>query len=111
MALQIISDDLERGEVRIYCITTIDLVQVPFKGTVRYAALNCHRGKELGPKDDCESWLYMMVDCCNEHGLPWRQEKEKKKVELRKEEARSANGKQRLFKPVSGAFAYCTFRI
>uniref|UniRef100_A0A9J2PDW4 Protein kinase domain-containing protein n=1 Tax=Ascaris lumbricoides TaxID=6252 RepID=A0A9J2PDW4_ASCLU len=74
--------------------------QVPFKGTVRYAALNCHRGKELGPKDDCESWLYMMVDCCNEHGLPWRQEKEKKKVELRKEEARSANGKQRLFKPM-----------
>uniref|UniRef100_A0A0M3JGY1 Protein kinase domain-containing protein n=1 Tax=Anisakis simplex TaxID=6269 RepID=A0A0M3JGY1_ANISI len=61
--------------------------QVPFKGTVRYAALNCHRGKELGPKDDCESWLYMIVDCCNEHGLPWRQEKEKKRVELRKEEA------------------------
>jgi serine/threonine protein kinase len=29
--------------------------KVGFKGTVRFASLSCHRGVELGPKDDCES--------------------------------------------------------
>ncbi|PIO62181.1 hypothetical protein TELCIR_16273 [Teladorsagia circumcincta] len=33
-----------------------------FKGTYCYASLACHRTQELGPRDDCESWLYMLAD-------------------------------------------------
>ncbi|KAF8358437.1 hypothetical protein PRIPAC_93432 [Pristionchus pacificus] len=33
-----------------------------FKGTVKFASLACHRNIELSPKDDCESWYYLMLD-------------------------------------------------
>ncbi len=33
-----------------------------FRGTVRYAPINCHRFKELGRKDDLETWFYMLVE-------------------------------------------------
>ena len=33
-----------------------------FRGTVRYAPINCHRSKELGRKDDLETWFYMQVE-------------------------------------------------
>uniref|UniRef100_A0A914YEY9 Protein kinase domain-containing protein n=1 Tax=Panagrolaimus superbus TaxID=310955 RepID=A0A914YEY9_9BILA len=35
---------------------------VLFKGTVRFASIACHRNIEMGPKDDCESWFYLLLD-------------------------------------------------
>ena len=46
--------------------------KVAFKGTVRYAPIACHKGQELGKKDDCESWLYMLGDVSNPEDLPWK---------------------------------------
>ncbi|WKY06904.1 hypothetical protein Q1695_006802 [Nippostrongylus brasiliensis] len=45
--------------------------QVVFKGTLPYASTSCHRCDELGPRDDCESWFYMLVDLISPMGLPW----------------------------------------
>ena len=36
--------------------------QAGFRGTVRYAPINCHKFKELGRKDDLETWFYMQVE-------------------------------------------------
>lgn len=77
--------------------------QVRFKGTVRYASLQCHRGKELGPRDDCESWLYMLVDLVNRHSVPWRMDPDLKRVKQKKIESRTSAGKFRLFKPIGVA--------
>ncbi|KAI6242202.1 Tau-tubulin kinase 2 [Aphelenchoides fujianensis] len=44
---------------------------VAFKGTVRFCAINCHKCVELGPKDDLESWLYLLLDLVVQNGLPW----------------------------------------
>ena len=41
-----------------------------FRGTVRYAPINCHRSKELGRKDDLETWFYMQVELTTGR-LPW----------------------------------------
>ncbi|RCN44256.1 hypothetical protein ANCCAN_09774 [Ancylostoma caninum] len=38
------------------------------QGTIRYASIACHQCQELGPRDDCESWLYMMVDLISPMG-------------------------------------------
>ncbi|CAD5212928.1 unnamed protein product [Bursaphelenchus okinawaensis] len=46
--------------------------KVYFKGTVRFAAINCHKEIELGPKDDVESWIYLLLDILVPGGLPWR---------------------------------------
>ncbi|PIC31678.1 hypothetical protein B9Z55_012294 [Caenorhabditis nigoni] len=32
-----------------------------FRGTVKYAPVSCHAGRELCRQDDCETWLYMLV--------------------------------------------------
>ncbi|KAK5965031.1 Tau-tubulin kinase 1 [Trichostrongylus colubriformis] len=37
-------------------------VSVRFKGTIPFASIACHKGIEMGPKDDCESWFYLMLD-------------------------------------------------
>ncbi|CAD6187684.1 unnamed protein product [Caenorhabditis auriculariae] len=42
---------------------------VRFKGTVRFASLSCHRNVELGWKDDCESWFYLLIDLLNPGGM------------------------------------------
>ncbi|TKR81612.1 hypothetical protein L596_015455 [Steinernema carpocapsae] len=76
-------------------------VRVAFKGTVRYAPLSCHRTKECGPKDDCESWIYMVVDCCNPDGIFWRRESDRDKVCEAKEEGRTLKGKEKLFKEMA----------
>ncbi|CAL2032006.1 unnamed protein product [Caenorhabditis brenneri] len=61
---------------------------VGFKGTVRFAPLSCHRNIEMGPKDDCESWFYLLLDLILVGGLPWKKLNEKNEVLLAKEECR-----------------------
>uniref|UniRef100_A0A8R1IUE5 Uncharacterized protein n=2 Tax=Caenorhabditis japonica TaxID=281687 RepID=A0A8R1IUE5_CAEJA len=57
-------------------------------GTVRFASINCHKGTENGPKDDCESWFYLLVDLMCSAGLPWRKLGDKNDVLRCKEECR-----------------------
>jgi tau tubulin kinase len=45
---------------------------VGFKGTVRFASLACHKNEDMGKKDDCESWHYLLMDLIISTGLPWR---------------------------------------
>ncbi|VDM50682.1 unnamed protein product [Toxocara canis] len=66
-------------------------VSVAFKGTVKFAAMACHRRKELGPKDDCESWFYLLLDLVLIEGLPWRKVSDKNEVLKVKEECRTKN--------------------
>ncbi|CAI5441190.1 unnamed protein product [Caenorhabditis angaria] len=61
---------------------------VGFKGTVRFAPLACHKGTEMGPKDDCESWFYLLLDLILTQGLPWRKISDKNDVLKCKEECR-----------------------
>ncbi|KAI6231303.1 Protein kinase domain-containing protein [Aphelenchoides besseyi] len=53
---------------------------VGFKGTLRFASLTCHRGEEIGKKDDCESWFYLLMELIQPSGLPWRKMSEKSEV-------------------------------
>lgn len=55
---------------------------------MRFASLACHRGQELGAKDDCESWFYLLLDLIIAQGLPWKRLTEKNDVLRVKEEAR-----------------------
>uniref|UniRef100_A0A915C3T6 Protein kinase domain-containing protein n=1 Tax=Parascaris univalens TaxID=6257 RepID=A0A915C3T6_PARUN len=64
-------------------------VSVAFKGTVKFAAIACHKRKELGPKDDCESWFYLLLDLVLSNGLPWRKISDKNEVLVNKEECRN----------------------
>ncbi|XP_037079756.1 uncharacterized protein LOC119100747 [Pollicipes pollicipes] len=56
-----------------------------FRGTVRYAAINAHKNKEMGRQDDLWSLFYMMVEFVN-GSLPWRKIKDKEQVGIMKEE-------------------------
>uniref|UniRef100_A0A0K0G444 non-specific serine/threonine protein kinase n=1 Tax=Strongyloides venezuelensis TaxID=75913 RepID=A0A0K0G444_STRVS len=42
-----------------------------FRGTVRYAPLNCHISRDLGRKDDIETWMYMTIELTT-GCLPWK---------------------------------------
>ncbi|CAI5451724.1 unnamed protein product [Caenorhabditis angaria] len=64
-------------------------VSVRFKGTVKFASLGCHKGLELGWKDDCESWFYLLLDLIIPGGLPWSKVSDKDIVMRIKEEARN----------------------
>lgn len=44
---------------------------VEFRGTVRYASLNCHQLQELNRKDDLESAFYVIVEMITGQ-LPWK---------------------------------------
>ncbi|KAH7695116.1 Protein C27D8.1 [Aphelenchoides avenae] len=72
--------------------------KVHFKGTVRFAALACHQCKELGPKDDCESWLYLLLDIIHPDGLPWRKLTAKADVEQSKHECQQKGSNEDMFK-------------
>ncbi|KAI6213524.1 Serine/threonine protein kinase [Aphelenchoides besseyi] len=71
--------------------------QVGFKGTVRFASVNCHRNLELGPRDDVESWFYLLLDLVVSTGLPWRKCGDKHEVQRVKEESRLPEMRERLF--------------
>ncbi|KAK1170470.1 tau-tubulin kinase 1-like isoform X1 [Acipenser oxyrinchus oxyrinchus] len=50
-----------------------------FRGTVRYAAVNAHKNKEMGRHDDLWSLFYMLVEFAVGQ-LPWRKIKDKEQV-------------------------------
>ena len=50
-----------------------------FRGTARYASVNSHDGKELAPRDDLWSVLYMLIEFAT-GSLPWRAERDRDKV-------------------------------
>lgn len=58
-----------------------------FKGTVRFAPIATHNQEELGRKDDCESWLYMIADMIKAERLPWHDLDDRKEVEKMKKRA------------------------
>uniref|UniRef100_A0A1I7XNB6 non-specific serine/threonine protein kinase n=1 Tax=Heterorhabditis bacteriophora TaxID=37862 RepID=A0A1I7XNB6_HETBA len=58
--------------------------QVRFRGTTRYASLSAHNGEEQSPKDDLESWFYMMVELLS--------------VKAMKEHIRTNDGSSLMFK-------------
>lgn len=64
-------------------------VTVRFKGTLKFASLACHRNVELGWKDDCESWFYLLLELLVPAGLPWKGLNDKGTVSKMKEEVRS----------------------
>ncbi|CAI2336633.1 unnamed protein product [Caenorhabditis sp. 36 PRJEB53466] len=83
---------LDFGIARKYLNTKNELKTpretVGFKGTVRFAPLACHRNIEMGPKDDCESWFYLLIDLILLGGLPWRKISDKNEVMKAKEDCR-----------------------
>ncbi|OZC07050.1 hypothetical protein X798_05942 [Onchocerca flexuosa] len=64
----------DKGEIKTPRVT------VGFKGTVKFAPIACHKRKELGPKDDCESWFYLLLDLLIVTGLPWKKISDKNEV-------------------------------
>ncbi|PIO64286.1 hypothetical protein TELCIR_14093, partial [Teladorsagia circumcincta] len=57
-------------------------------GTIPFASISCHRNTEMGPKDDCESWFYLLIDITFPQGLLWKALSEKNEVLRVKEEIR-----------------------
>ncbi|KAI1699606.1 protein kinase domain-containing protein [Ditylenchus destructor] len=64
-----------------------------FRGTTRYASLAAHRAEEISPKDDLESWFYVVVELMTGE-LPWgsHRQDEKDAVKVLKEKARIDDG-------------------
>lgn len=62
---------------------------VRFKGTIRFASIACHKNTEMGPKDDCESWFYLLLDITIPRGLVWKSVPGKDDVLRLKEEMRT----------------------
>ncbi|KHJ87580.1 hypothetical protein OESDEN_12643 [Oesophagostomum dentatum] len=72
----------DKGELKTPRMT------VKFKGTIPFASISCHRNTEMGPKDDCESWFYLLLDITVPGGLLWKGYSEKNEVLRVKEEIR-----------------------
>uniref|UniRef100_A0A0V0J7I9 non-specific serine/threonine protein kinase n=1 Tax=Schistocephalus solidus TaxID=70667 RepID=A0A0V0J7I9_SCHSO len=53
--------------------------EVSFRGTVRYASINAHEGRELGRHDDIWSLLYMLIEFISST-LPWNKITDKREV-------------------------------
>ncbi len=58
-----------------------------FRGTVRYAPLNCHHSRELSRKDDLETWYYQQLEITLGK-VPWANVGDKDEVMRYKENAR-----------------------
>ncbi|KAI6232003.1 Protein kinase domain-containing protein [Aphelenchoides besseyi] len=65
-----------------------------WRGTTRYGSLRAHLKKDLGRKDDYESWLYMIVEITRGE-LPWRMVTDRNGVYEMKRNARKM--RDRLF--------------
>ncbi|XGW27374.1 hypothetical protein V3C99_007739, partial [Haemonchus contortus] len=63
--------------------------RVRFKGTIKFASIACHKNAEMGPKDDCESWFYLVLDITMPKGLIWRTVTNKDETLKLKEEMRT----------------------
>lgn len=72
---------------------------ITLRGTTRYASLTAHKEEEQSPKDDLESWLYVIVEFMTGE-LPWSRyrQHEKDKVKKLKEHARTTEGAHELLK-------------
>ncbi|GMR60880.1 hypothetical protein PMAYCL1PPCAC_31075, partial [Pristionchus mayeri] len=70
-----------------------------FRGTTRYASLAAHHHLDQSPRDDVESWLYMIIEFITGF-LPWSHfgRKEREEVLRMKEAARSSEGLHELLK-------------
>ncbi|KJH44314.1 hypothetical protein DICVIV_09656 [Dictyocaulus viviparus] len=58
-------------------------------GTIRFASIACHKNMEMGPKDDCESWFYLLLDITIVGGLLWKSKSDKNDVLKVKEQMRT----------------------
>ncbi|WKY09995.1 hypothetical protein Q1695_002385 [Nippostrongylus brasiliensis] len=67
-----------------------------FRGTTRYAPLSCHHEKEMGRKDDIESWLYQQVELTVGQ-LPWKNLSDIKQIGEYKKKCRQKPGLDELF--------------
>ncbi|KAK5975696.1 Serine/threonine protein kinase [Trichostrongylus colubriformis] len=70
---------------------------VRFKGTIRFASISCHKSTEMGPKDDCESWFYLILDITIPKGLVWKSVSNKEEVLKLKEEMRTTKREAAFF--------------
>jgi hypothetical protein len=80
------------------------IFQLKFKGTVRFAPLATHKLQEVGWKDDCESWVYMVVDLIDTRRLPWQELEDREQVQALKEVAMTEPKK--LFPEVEASFPH-----
>ncbi|CAI5451142.1 unnamed protein product [Caenorhabditis angaria] len=66
---------------------------IKFRGTNRYASLAAHYGEEQSPKDDLESWFYMMIELVSGQ-LPWTylHREQTKETAAMKEHCRTSEG-------------------
>jgi len=62
------------------------IFQIRFKGTVKFAPLSMHQGKDSSYKEDLESWMYMVADMINKTKVPWRLEQDLGNIERLKQE-------------------------
>ncbi|KHJ83400.1 hypothetical protein OESDEN_16903, partial [Oesophagostomum dentatum] len=69
-----------------------------FRGTVRYAPISCHLQRELCRKDDCETWVYMLVELTYGR-LPWREVQDMNQVGEYKKRVRQPMFINELFPP------------
>ncbi|GMT18648.1 hypothetical protein PFISCL1PPCAC_9945, partial [Pristionchus fissidentatus] len=59
---------------------------VPFLGTPRFAARACHRQVEQAPKDDIETWIFMVYDVHDFMALPWKHDSDRAVILTKKDE-------------------------
>ncbi|GMR51739.1 hypothetical protein PMAYCL1PPCAC_21934, partial [Pristionchus mayeri] len=45
--------------------------EIGWRGTTRYASLEAHQEKDLGRRDDIESWFYLVIEVTT-GSLPWK---------------------------------------
>ncbi|GMS89236.1 hypothetical protein PENTCL1PPCAC_11411, partial [Pristionchus entomophagus] len=62
---------------------------VPFLGTTRFAARACHKQVEQSPKDDIETWIFMVYDVHDFMALPWKHDSDRGVILKKKDDLMS----------------------